>query len=181
MDVKSTKISGVLVITPQVYMDERGWFMEVWDEQLQEIGIPPFKQLNHSRSDRDVIRGLHCQLCPPMGKLMRVVHGRAYLVAVDLRVGSPTQGEWVGIMATDMDKKQLWAPAQFARGFCAMSPNTHIEYACTALYNQDGEYQIRWDDPDIGIEWPITNPRLSEKDMAAPCLREFYEHYDNRS
>lgn len=181
MKVESTNVLGVLIITPEMFLDERGWFMEVWDEQLQQYGIPPFKQLNHSQSDMNVIRGLHFQLCPPMGKLMRVVYGKAFLVAVDIRVGSPTQSQWTSIYATDMDKKQLWAPAQFARGFCALSPGTQVEYACTALYNEEGEGQIRWDDPDIGIEWPVANPKVSEKDASAPSLKEMYENYNNRS
>src|SRR3954471_22980188 len=159
-------IPDVLLIDHEVFEDERGFFMEVYRRDLfAELGLPDnFAQLNHSRSARNVIRGLHFQWDPPMAKLMRVTEGSAFLVAVDIRKDSPTRGKWVGEQLSAQNKRQLWAPAGFARGFCVTSDFAQIEYQCTALYNPRGESGIRWDDPDIGIDWPTKNPILSDKD-----------------
>jgi dTDP-4-dehydrorhamnose 3,5-epimerase len=132
-------------------------------------------QDNHSRSERGVIRGLHFQWQPPIAKLMRVTLGTALLVAVDIRKGSPTLGQHVMIEASDANYLQLWAPPSFARGFCVLSDVAEIQYKCTGIYNPNGEGGIRWDDPQIGIEWPVENPVLSAKDEQAPTLAQWLE------
>jgi dTDP-4-dehydrorhamnose 3,5-epimerase len=130
-------------------------------------------QDNHSRSSRGVLRGLHFQWEPPMGKLMRVSLGSAFLVAVDIRKGSPTLGKWIGVEASAENRRQVWAPAGFARGFCVLSEAAEIQYKCTGIYNNKGESGIRWDDPEIGIEWPIHDVVLSEKDRNAQTLAQW--------
>ena len=149
--------------------------MEVYRQDLfAGLGLPDrFLQLNHSRSARGVVRGLHFQWDPPMGKLMRVTQGTALLVAVDIRVGSPTLGKWVGVEITADEPRQLWAPASFARGFCVLSEYAEIEYLTTGTYNRLTESGIRWNDPAIGIEWPVANPILSAKDETAQTLAEW--------
>jgi dTDP-4-dehydrorhamnose 3,5-epimerase len=119
------------------------------------------------------VRGLHFQWDPPMGKLMRVSQGSAYLVAVDIRRGSPTLGKWVGVEASAENRRQVWAPAGFARGFCVLSDVAEIQYKCTGIYSNKGESGIRWDDPDIGVEWPVQDPLLSEKDRKAQTLAQW--------
>jgi dTDP-4-dehydrorhamnose 3,5-epimerase len=149
--------------------------MEVYRQDLfRDLGLPDrFLQLNHSRSARNVVRGLHFQWDPPMGKLMRVIVGRAFLVAVDIRVGSPTLGRWVGLKATAKEPRALWAPASFARGFCVLSDFAEIEYLTTGTYNKAAESGIRWNDPAIGIDWPVTEPILSARDESAQSLAEW--------
>jgi dTDP-4-dehydrorhamnose 3,5-epimerase len=143
-------------------------------DQFLELGLPgSFVQDNHSYSKKGVVRGLHFQWEPPMGKLMRVTRGHALLVAVDVRVGSPTLGKWVGIEATEENRKQVWAPAGFARGFCALSNDVEVQYKCTGTYNGKAESGIRWDDPAIGIEWPLRNVIVSEKDRNALTFAEW--------
>jgi len=162
-------------LAPQVFTDGRGFFTEVYrEDQFKELGLPhEFMQDNHSGSVRGVLRGLHFQWDPPMGKLMRVTRGTAFLVAVDIRKGSPTLGKWFGTEASAENRYQVWAPAGFARGFCVLSDYAEVQYKCTAIYNQKGESGIRWDDPDIGIKWPITDVLLSEKDRQAQTLKEW--------
>jgi len=173
--VESTAIPDVLLVKPEVFRDPRGFFTEVFrDDVFAAVGLPTrFVQLNHSRSARDVVRGLHFQWDPPMGKLMRVTQGAAYLVAVDIRKGSPTLGQWVAATVSADDMTQVWAPAGFARGFCVLSDSAEIQYLCTGTYNSQGEGGIRWDDPELGIPWPTTTPILSPKDTKAPSLREW--------
>ena len=138
------------------------------------MGLPArFVQLNHSRSVRGVVRGLHFQWEPPMGKLMRVARGEAFIVAVDIRPGSPTLGRYESIVASDENHRQLWAPASFARGFCVLSEIADIEYLTTGTYGPGAESGIAWDDPDIGIDWPIAEPILSAKDATAQSLAEW--------
>jgi len=163
------------VIVPEVFEDERGFFMEVYRaDQFRELGLPnEWPQDNHSRSDKGVLRGLHFQYRPPVAKLMRVTYGTAFLVAVDIRKESPTLGKWFGLEVSAQDKKQVYAPAGFARGFCVLSAFAEIQYRCTGIYNPQAESGIRWDDPDIGIDWPISNPTLSVKDAKAQCLAEW--------
>ena len=132
-----------------------------------------FVQLNHSRSVRGVVRGLHFQWDPPMGKLMRVARGEAFIVAVDIRPGSPTLGRHESIVASDENHLQLWAPASFARGFCALSDVVDIEYFTTGTYGPHAELGIAWNDPDIGIDWPIKEPTLSAKDAVAQSLADW--------
>lgn len=183
MDVflEPTPLPDVVVVRHQVFRDDRGFFMEVYRRDLFEpLGLPAdFVQLNHSRSARGVVRGLHFQWQPPMGKLMRVTSGRAFLVAVDIRKGSPSLGEWFGIELSEDAPRQVWAPAGFARGFAVLSDHAEIEYLCTGTYNQAAESGIRWDDPEIGIEWPLDEldapPALSDKDRSAQSLAEWLE------
>jgi dTDP-4-dehydrorhamnose 3,5-epimerase len=175
ISIESTHLNGVVVVVPEVFEDERGFFMEVFrKDQFEEIGLPSeFVQDNHSRSVRGVLRGLHFQFDPPLGKLMRVTLGHAFLVAVDIRKGSPTLGKWFGIDASAENKRQVWAPPGFARGFFVLSDVAEIQYKCTGIYNPNGESGIRWSDPRIGIQWPEGNPILSEKDAAAQTLDEW--------
>ena len=178
VDVRRTSLPEVLVIEHEVFEDERGFFMEVYRSDLfaeyADLGLPSeFVQLNHSRSAKGVTRGLHFQWDPPMGKLMRVVHGEVFLVAVDIRPGSPTLGQYESLIASDHNKLQLWAPASFARGFCTLSEFAEVEYLTSGTFNSDAESGVRWNDPDIGIEWPINDPSLSRKDAEAQPLSEW--------
>jgi dTDP-4-dehydrorhamnose 3,5-epimerase len=173
--IESTALDEVKIVVPQTMPDDRGFFMEVFRADLfEQLGLPgTFRQLNHSRSSLGVIRGLHFQWEPPMGKLMRVIAGRAFLVAVDIRAGSPTLGRWVGLDANADEPRELWAPASFARGFCVLSDVAEIEYLTTGTYNKATESGIRWNDPAIGIEWPVREPILSAKDESAQTLAEW--------
>jgi dTDP-4-dehydrorhamnose 3,5-epimerase len=177
MDIKieGRYLADVTVLVPEVFQDSRGFFMETFrEDQFKGLGLPyRFVQDNHSRSAKHVTRGLHFQWDPPMGKLMRVSLGEAFLVAVDIRKGSPTLGKWIGVLASAENRRQVWAPAGFARGFCVLSEAAEIQYKCTGLYNSKAESGIRWDDPEIGIEWPVSEPSLSEKDRKAQTLREW--------
>lgn len=180
--VRSTNIRDVVVVEHEVFEDQRGFFMEVYKQpQFAQLGLPDaFVQLNHSRSTKGALRGLHFQWDPPMGKLMRVTLGEAFLVAVDIRHGSPTLGQWVGIRASADSKLQVWAPAGFARGFCVLSEFAEIEYLCTSVYNAAGESGIRWNDPEVGIEWPVEEPVLSPKDEHAQTLAEWLMRPESR-
>jgi len=180
--IQSKHLGGVVVLAPEVFEDERGFFMEVYrEDNFRSLGLPTnFQQDNHSRSVRNVVRGLHFQWEPPMGKLMRVIVGSAFLVAVDIRNGSPTFGKWFGIEVSAKDKKQVWAPAGFARGFCVTSDVAEIQYKCTGIYNNKAEGGIRWNDPAIGIKWPVSDPILSQKDANAPLLSDWIKSPDSR-
>lgn len=179
MDIKidSRQLGDVVVLVPDIFQDSRGFFMETYrEDQFKAMGLPyHFVQDNHSRSARGVVRGLHFQWEPPMGKLMRVTQGAAFLVAVDLRKGSPTLGKWVGVEASAENRKEVWAPAGFARGFCVLSEFAEIQYKCTGIYNNKGESGILWNDPQIGISWPIAAAEvsLSEKDKKAQTLAQW--------
>jgi dTDP-4-dehydrorhamnose 3,5-epimerase len=178
IEVVSRHLSdGVVVIKPQVFEDERGFFLESYRaDQFKEIGLPgKFVQDNHSGSIKGVLRGLHFQWDPPMAKLMRVTVGKAYLVAVDIRKGSPTLGKWFGIEASAENRIQVFAQAGFARGFCALSDFVEVQYKCTGIYNPEGESGILWSDPAIGITWPIDDPIISAKDQVAQTLAEWLE------
>jgi dTDP-4-dehydrorhamnose 3,5-epimerase len=175
--VESRIFRDVAVLVPDVFQDSRGFFMETFrEDQFKTLGLPyHFVQDNHSRSARGVVRGLHFQWAPLMGKLMRVTLGSAFLVAVDIRKGSPTLGKWVGIEASAENRRQVWAPAGFARGFCVLSEFAEIQYKCTGLYNNKGESGVLWNDPAIGIEWPLPvgEVQLSEKDKKAQTLAQW--------
>lgn len=168
-------LGEIVVLRPVVQEDERGYFFESFRaDEFQRLGLPAeFVQDNHSRSRKGVVRGLHCQWDPPQGKLMRVTLGSAYCVAVDIRKGSPTAGQWFGIEISAENKLQMWAPAGFARGFCALSDWVEVQYKCTANYNPKAEASIRWDDPTIGIDWPEGVATLSEKDRNAQTFGEW--------
>ena len=173
--VESRFLRDVVVIVPEIFRDARGFFMETFrEDQFKQNGLPVhFVQDNHSRSTKGVLRGLHFQWEPPMGKLMRVSLGSAFLVAVDIRKGSPTLGKWVGVEASAENRRQVWAPAGFARGFCVLSDAAEIQYKCTGIYNNKGESGIRWDDPEVGIEWPLKDVTLSDKDRNAQTLAQW--------
>lgn len=177
--IESTHLHGVVVITPQVLGDSRGFFMETFHaDQFRELGLPvEFPQDNHSRSAKGVLRGLHFQWDPPMGKLMRVTSGAAFLVAVDIRMGSPTLGKWFGLEVSAENKKQVWAPYGFARGFCALTDGCEVQYKCTGIYNAHGESGIHPVDPSIGISWPVDPDRaiLSERDRNGQSLTQWLE------
>ena len=175
MKAEAAPIKDVFIIIPDVLEDDRGFFAEIYKkEKFEALGLDlNLVQENYSRSKKGVIRGLHFQWDPPMAKLMRVSRGRAFLVAVDLRKKSPTFGKWFGLEASEDDKKQLYAPASFARGFCALSDVADVQYLCTAVYNPKGESGILWNDPRIGITWPVDDPMLSEKDKNAQTLEEW--------
>ncbi|MGA3318605.1 MAG: dTDP-4-dehydrorhamnose 3,5-epimerase, partial [Candidatus Korobacteraceae bacterium] len=149
MRIESRQLGDVVVLLPQVFEDERGFFLEAFRaDQFERLGLPGlFVQENHSRSKKNVLRGLHFQWDPPMGKLMRVTCGAAFLVAVDIRKGSPNLGRWCGLEVSAKNKKQIWAPPGFARGFCALSDWVEIQYLCTGVYNNKGESGILWNDP----------------------------------
>jgi dTDP-4-dehydrorhamnose 3,5-epimerase len=175
--IESVHLNQVFVIVPQVFGDSRGFFMETFRaDQFRDLGLPTeFVQDNHSRSAKGVLRGLHFQWDPPMGKLMRVTSGAAFLVAVDVRKGSPTLGKWMGLEVTAENKKQVWAPYGFARGFCALTDDCEVQYKCTGIYNPKGESGIYLGDPEIGIHWPIHPERalLSERDRNAQTLPQW--------
>jgi dTDP-4-dehydrorhamnose 3,5-epimerase len=170
--IESRALGEVAVLVPEIYQDSRGFFLEAFRaDHFKALGLPHvFVQDNHSRSVQGAIRGLHFQWDPPMGKLMRVSCGSALLVAVDIRKGSPTLGQWVGVQASAENRRQVWAPAGFARGFCTLSDATEIQYKCTGIYNGKCESAIYWNDPAIGIEWPVADPIISEKDRNAKSL-----------
>jgi len=165
-------LEEVVVLEPDVYEDERGVFRETFRaDRFRDLGLPDsFLQENQSRSRRGVVRGLHFQWDPPMGKLMRVTAGAAYLVAVDLRRDSPTLGRWYGLDVSAASGLMVWAPPSFARGFCALEEGTEVLYKCTGIYNPACESGIRWDDPAIGVTWPARTPIVSAKDAAAQPL-----------
>jgi dTDP-4-dehydrorhamnose 3,5-epimerase len=173
--IESRPLGDAAVLVPSVFEDQRGFFMEAFRaDQFKALGLPDhFSQDNHSRSSKGVLRGLHFQWDPPMAKLMRVTAGAAYLVAVDIRKGSPTLGQWFGVEVSAENRRQVFAPAGFARGFCVLSDFAELQYKCTGIYNPKAESGIRWDDPAIGIQWPVTDPILSAKDAKAQTLKEW--------
>jgi dTDP-4-dehydrorhamnose 3,5-epimerase len=162
---------------PDIFQDSRGFFTETFRaDQFRSLGLPTeFVQDNHSCSAKGVVRGLHFQWEPPMGKLMRVTAGSAFLVAVDIRKGSPTLGKWVGVTASAENRRQVWAPAGFARGFCSLLEGTEIQYKCTGIYNGKFESAILWNDPQIGIKWPLSDVTVSDKDRNAKPLSHWLE------
>jgi dTDP-4-dehydrorhamnose 3,5-epimerase len=177
--IESVRLKEIVVVTPRVLGDARGFFMETFRaDEFRAMELPTdFVQDNHSRSSRGVLRGLHFQWDPPMGKLMRVTRGAAFLVAVDIRKGSPTLGEWFGLEVSDENKKQVWAPYGFARGFCALTDDCEVQYKCTGIYNPRAESGIYFADPAIGIRWPIdpASAITSEKDRKAQTLAQWLE------
>jgi len=164
----------VLLVEPDVFTDARGFFMETFHAaKYGAAGLPAsFMQDNHSRSAAGVLRGLHYQLQHPQGKLMRVVTGAVYDVAVDIRRGSPRFGQWVGVELSEQNRCQLYVPPGFAHGFCVLSERADFLYKCTALYAPGDEYGIAWDDPDLAIDWPPMQYLLSDKDRTFPRLRD---------
>ena len=174
MKVTRTKLPGVLVIEPDVFGDDRGWFCETWSQlRYAEIGVPElFVQDNVSMSAKGILRGLHLQHPWGQGKLVSVVQGAVYDVAVDVRVDSPTFGQWIGATLSADDHRQVWIPPGFAHGFCVTSETAVFTYKCTEAYHRETELGIAWNDPDLAIPWPEQNPTLSAKDSAYPRLRD---------
>ena len=175
MKLVPTTIPEVLVVEPRVFGDDRGFFLETFHvDRFREQGVDvTFQQMNHSRSRQGTLRGLHYQVERPQGKLVRVVRGAVYDVAVDLRRSSPTFGQWVGEELSDENKRQLWIPAGFAHGFLALSDDAELVYACTDVWMPEFDRCLRWDDAQVGVRWPLGDgqaPLLSPKDAAAPGL-----------
>jgi len=174
MNFIQTTIKDVIIIEPEVFGDNRGFFLETYRRDLfRAHGIDvEFVQWNHSLSVKNTLRGLHYQAEKPQGKLVRVIQGEVYDVAVDIRFGSPTFGKWIAEILSAANKKQLFVPAGFAHGFCVLSATAEFIYACTDYYHPQSERGIIWNDPDLGILWPVENPILSEKDKCYPRFRE---------
>lgn len=174
MKVRETKLPGVLVIEPDVYGDERGFFLETWSaKRYAEAGLPQtYVQDNMSFSTKGILRGLHLQHPKGQGKLVHVIAGEVFDVAVDVRVGSPTFGHWDGVLLSSDNRKQIYIPPGFAHGFCVTGESALFAYKCTELYHRETELGVIWNDPEIGIDWPIAEPVLSGKDAAFPKLSE---------
>jgi dTDP-4-dehydrorhamnose 3,5-epimerase len=170
--VLKTELPGVVVIEPNVHADGRGFFLETYHAaRYSEHGIDgPFVQDNHSRSAGGTLRGLHLQLRRPQGKLVRVIEGEVYDVAVDVRRGSPTFGRWVAVTLSADNFRQCYIPAGFAHGFCVVTPIAQVEYKCTDLYDPASEIGIAWNDPSLAIHWPVREPILSPRDRDHPTL-----------
>lgn len=177
MKVTLAEIPGVVVIDPRVFGDERGFFVETWSaHRYADAGIPAgFVQDNLSRSAQGVLRGLHLQHPRGQGKLVQVIEGEVFDVAVDVRVGSPTMGRWVGYTLSGANKRQVYVPPGFAHGFCVVSAYALFSYKCTETYLPESELGVRWNDPAIAVAWPIDAPILSSKDAALPLLGDIPE------
>jgi dTDP-4-dehydrorhamnose 3,5-epimerase len=176
MRVHETALEGVLIVEPRVFRDARGFFVETFHaERYAAAGIrSPFVQDNHSRSVRDTLRGLHWQEEQPQAKLLRVIEGEIFDVVVDVRPDSATFGRWVGVRLSDENFRQIYVPEGFAHGFCVTSDVAQVEYKCSAFYHPAGERGLIWNDPDIGIEWPVTTPLLSDRDRRHPTLAQTF-------
>lgn len=174
MKIIQTSLPGAVVIEPQVFGDARGFFYESYNEaKYAAAGIQrTFVQSNVSRSSKGVLRGLHYQWPNPQGKLVSVLEGEVYDVAVDIRRGSPTFGQWAGVMLTAENHRHFWIPEGFAHGFCVLSEFATFTYQCTAIYDAKADAGVRWDDASLGIDWPISDPQLSEKDLKVPLLSD---------
>ena len=173
MKVERTALPGVVVLTPRVFRDERGFFLEAFNaREIAAAGLPTgFVQDNHSRSAGGVVRGLHYQLDHPQGKLVRVARGAAFDVVLDIRVGSPTFGRWVTIDLDDERQQMVWVPPGFAHGFCALMDGTDVVYKCTEFYAPADERGVLWNDPDLAIPWPAIATHVSAKDASSLPLR----------
>jgi len=179
MNFIPANIKDVIIIEPKVFGDKRGFFMETYRRDLFQVRCPgvEFVQWNHSLSVKNTLRGLHYQAAKPQGKLVRVVQGEVYDVAVDIRFGSPTFGKWVAEVLSAENKKQLFVPAGFAHGFCVLSATAEFIYACTDYYHPQSEKGIIWNDPDLNIPWPVKNPVLSEKDNHYPRFKDIVRDF----
>jgi dTDP-4-dehydrorhamnose 3,5-epimerase len=174
MQLHPDQLPGVIVVEPQVHADARGFFIESFHAaRFAELGIAvDFVQDNQSRSTRGILRGLHYQLRRPQGKLCRVARGEVFDVMVDLREGSPTLGAWCGLALSDQNHRQVYIPPGFAHGFCVISDWADFIYKCTDYYDPSDQHAVVWNDPDLGIEWPINDPILSEKDQNGKSFRD---------
>ena len=174
MKLVETALPGVVIVEPRVFGDDRGFFMETFhSKKYADAGIPgPFVQDNFSRSAKGILRGLHFQEPHGQGKLVQVLAGSVYDVAVDVRRGSPTFGRWTAVELSAENRRQLWVPPGFAHGFCVLSERADFFYKCTDFYSPTSERSIAWNDPALAIPWPLSAPLLSPKDAAAPCLKD---------
>ena len=177
MKFLSTDLPGVVLIEPDVYRDKRGFFLETYHAgKYRAAGIDGiFVQDNHSHSVRGTVRGLHAQRHRAQGKLVRVLQGEIFDVAVDIRRGSPTFRRWAGVRLSADNFRQVYVPPGFAHGFCVLSEMADVEYKCTELYDPADEFGVLWNDPELGISWPVREPLLSEKDRTAPRLAELID------
>jgi len=177
---KELEIPGIIEISPKVFSDQRGFFVEVYkQEEFRKHGFNrPFVQVNHSKSTKGVLRGLHYQIDPmAQGKLITVVDGEIFDVAVDIRDGSPTYGNWAGMNLNAEKKNMLYIPEGFAHGFCVLSDTAQVIYYCTEVYSPEHERGIKWDDPKIDIKWPVNNPTISERDNKMPLLKNIDAYF----
>lgn len=174
MQIETTPLTGLVLLRPRVFGDERGFFLESWNKRVfADLGIAQdFVQDNHSRSARGILRGLHFQTEHPQGKLVRVTAGEVFDVAVDLRADSPTCGQWYGCTLTGANHEMLWIPPGFAHGFYVLSDSADFMYKCTDFYHPESEISLAWNDPTVGVDWPLIDgqaPQLSGKDADARC------------
>lgn len=169
-----TKLDGLVLLEPQVFGDDRGFFVETFSRDAwTELGVDTeFVQHNHSRSGKGILRGLHFQTSPGQAKLLRCPRGSIFDVAVDLRKDSPTYGQWEGYVLDDENHRQLFVPVGFAHGFCVLSDVADVTYLVSSVYDPETEAGIRWDDPQVAVDWPVENPQLSQRDIDAPTLAE---------
>ena len=174
MNIRQTKLPGVLILEPDVFSDERGFFLETWNSRrYEDAGIKdPFVQDNASFSKNGVLRGLHFQHPQSQGKLIQVLSGRVVDIVIDIRVGSPTFGQWISEVFSDANHRQMYIPPGFAHGYCVTSETAVFSYKCTDFYNPTTEGGIIWNDPDLNIDWPTTEPVLSPKDANYPRLKD---------
>ena len=179
MNITDLTLPGLRLLTPARFEDERGFFMETFREsEFTRLNFPVFVQSNHSRSHKNVLRGLHFQLNPQsQGKLVRCVSGVVFDVAVDIRRGSPSFGQWLGVELSGSEGSMLYVPPGFAHGFCVLSDQADVVYQQTAYYSPELQRGIRWDDPELGIEWPVDNPLLSPADSNAPGFAEVENNF----
>jgi len=180
-----TELPGVLIVEPDVYSDSRGFFLETYVvDKYRDGGIDvPFVQDNHSRSVRGTLRGLHAQVPRAQAKLLRAVVGEVFDVAVDIRRGSPTFGKWVGVVLSAENHRQIFIPGGFAHGFCVTSDVAEVEYKCSELYLPEDEITVLWNEPAVGVKWPVSEPLLSKRDLAGKTLAELGERlpvYESR-
>lgn len=174
MQVRKTALDGVLIIEPQVHGDSRGYFMESWHRsRYAEAGLPDMVQSNYSRSGKGVLRGLHFQYPQPQGKLVSVLEGAIWDVAVDIRYGSPRFGQWVAAELSAQNHRQFYIPDGFAHGFCVLSEHALVHYMCSSEFNAAYDSAVAWNDPGIGVDWPVVPTSVSARDSAAPRLRDW--------
>lgn len=182
LEIIGKYLNGLILFKPHVIEDERGFFMESFRaSDLEKAGVhADFFQDNHSRSQKGVLRGMHFQWEPPQGKLIRVTRGEAFVAEVDIRRNSPSFGQWKGFKISEENKHILWVPPGFANGFQSLSENVEMQYKCTAYWNGKAEGSLLWNDSDIGIEWPLPDPIVSEKDSEGMPLKIWAENYSER-
>lgn len=178
LELIEEKLNGIKLFAPKVFGDNRGWFTESYrKDELEKFSISAeFVQDNHSKSTKDVLRGMHFQHSPPQDKLIRVTKGKAQVVEVDIRIDSPTFGQWVSFELSEENKHILWVPAGFANGFLTLTDVVEMQYKVTNYWNAEGESNIKYDDPDLGIEWLSDNPIISERDTNAGSLKSWKEN-----